>query len=211
VAGRASLAVVTFLVPSALRRAIVLLAPLVATLTTMMFAAAERAAQVLAARVAGMGQEANPAVATGHHTVAKIWMLIQDRIESDLILTNERMDVVVLVPIVAKRENFRDRYHKTTRFSVKTLIGLCISSSYPLDAKASRGKGEVFLCRQRKTWAGNSHASPIPIRVRNLTAHLCQPDSQTRFPPSSNVYLERKTTGSTFVTNPTITQDFLSK
>ena len=72
-------------------------------------------------------------------------MIPQDGIKCELILTNKRKGPVALVPIFAKRENFRDGYKKTVKFSVKMLIGFCISSSYSLDAKASSGRAGIFL------------------------------------------------------------------
>jgi hypothetical protein len=61
-----------------------------------------------------------------------------------LILLNKRFGAIVLVPILAKRKNFRDGYGKKARFSVMIRIGLNTSSSYPVDAKASRGRARIF-------------------------------------------------------------------
>jgi hypothetical protein len=61
-----------------------------------------------------------------------------------LILTNKRVSTVVLVPIFAKGEDFRDSYKKTARFSVMILILLIMPSSYSLDAESSRGRSRVF-------------------------------------------------------------------
>jgi hypothetical protein len=61
-----------------------------------------------------------------------------------LILTNKRTGAVVLVPILTEREKFPDGYSKTARFSVKMLIVKSMSSSYSLDAKASRGRARIF-------------------------------------------------------------------
>ena len=73
-----------------------------------------------------------------------IGIIAQDGIQRELILTNKRKDLVVLMPIFAKREKFRDGDNKTERFSVKMLSGFSISSSYSLDAKASRGRARIF-------------------------------------------------------------------
>jgi hypothetical protein len=67
-----------------------------------------------------------------------------------LILLNKRTSAVVLVPILAKREEFRDGYHKTERFSVKMPNVMCISSSYSLDANASRGRARIFSAPAQK-------------------------------------------------------------
>jgi hypothetical protein len=86
----------------------------------MVLPAAEGAAQILAAGVAGMGQKANPAVATAHDATPQIQIasVSQGRVECDLILTNERTGAIVLVPIPRKRENLFDGYGKKARFSV---------------------------------------------------------------------------------------------
>jgi hypothetical protein len=110
----------------------------------MVLPAAELAAQIPAARVAGMSKEANPAVAAAYRAAPQVRTIAQDGIQRGLILTNERLGAVVLMPILAKSKNFRDGYSKITRFSVKMLIGSCITSSYPLDANASRGRARLF-------------------------------------------------------------------
>jgi hypothetical protein len=140
----AALAVETFLVPLPLDRLIMFSAPLVATLATMVLPAAERTAEIPAASVAGVREEANPAVAAAHRAVAQRRTLPQDGVQSELILTNERLGAVVLVPILAKGKNFRDGYRKSDRLSVKMLIDFGMSSSYSLDASASRGRARIF-------------------------------------------------------------------
>jgi hypothetical protein len=139
----------------------VLPAPRVAALATMVLSATEGAAQITAARAARMSEEANPAVAAVHRAGHKIGMIPQDRIERQLILTNKRISAVVLVPIFAKRENFRDGYKKIARLSVKMLICFCMSLSYLLDAKASRGRAGIFYALVSK--------SADPIRTDDLT------------------------------------------
>jgi hypothetical protein len=116
----------------------------------MVLSAAKGAAKITAARAARMSEEANAAVATAHGAVLPIRMIAQDGIQRDLILTNKRKNVVVLVPILAKRKNFRDGYYKTVKFSVKMLIRFCISSSYSLDVKTSRGRARIFYASARK-------------------------------------------------------------
>jgi len=142
----ASLAVETFLLPSGGVGFAVLPAPRIAALATTMLPAAERAAEILATRVAGMRQKADPAVKAENRTVPQLRMIAQDGIQRALILPNKRKRAVVLVPLFAKRENFGDRYDKSARFSVKMSSGFCISSSYSLDAKASRRRARIFSC-----------------------------------------------------------------
>ena len=125
---------------------IVLPAPSVRLLAAMVLPAAKGTAKIPAARVTGVRQETNPAVTAAHRAVLQIRTIAQDAIQQQLILTNKRKNLFVLMPILAKREAFGDGYNKTAKFSVKMLIVLCISSSYSLDAKASRGRARSFLC-----------------------------------------------------------------
>ena len=131
-------------------RSIVLLASLVGPLPTVVFTATKGTAHIATSRIPWMGEEANPAVATTNGAVFQIRTIAQDRIERELILTNKRTGAVILVPILAKRENFGDGYDKRAKFSVKMLIEFCISSSYSLDAKASRCRARIFLWISRK-------------------------------------------------------------
>ena len=110
----------------------------------VMPAAAKGAAEILAVSVPGMRQEANPAVAAPHRAVAQLGMIAQHRVQRELILTNKRIGAFVLVPILAKAKNFRDGYGKTSRFSVRILSCCCITSSYSLDANASRSRARFF-------------------------------------------------------------------
>ena len=104
----AAFAVVTLLVPLSVRRRVVLSAACIGTLPPMMPAAAEGAAEILAARVATMREKANLAVAARHRTIGQIRTIAQHGIQRQLILTNKRLGAVVLVPVVAKSEKFRD-------------------------------------------------------------------------------------------------------
>ena len=155
-------AVETFLVPSPLDRVIVFSAPLFAALATMVLPTTERAAEIPPLRVAGMREEANGAVAAVHRAVPQLRTLPQNGVQSELILTNERLGAIVLVPILAKGKNFRDGYAKSTRLSVKMLIVLCMSSSYSLDANASRGRARIFYALQQETRASGPHKRPTP-------------------------------------------------
>ena len=133
-----------FLVPSAFVRLIVLPAPLVAKLATMVLLGSQRDSGDSAGPRCGMRKEANPAVAAAHRAVLQIRTIPQGRIQRQLILTNKRTGAVVLVPILAKRENFRDGYSKIARFSVKMLIVL--ASPRPTHSTPKhRGEGRGFL------------------------------------------------------------------
>ncbi len=157
VAGLASLAIETLFIPASLVGLIVLLASFVPTLATVLCATAERTAEILPVCVPRMREETNSAAATTDRTVFQIRTIAQDGIEPELILTNKRKGAVVLMPILAKRENLGDGYDKNARFSVKMLILCCISSSYGLDAKASRCRARIFYAEARKI--------PEPIRA----------------------------------------------
>ena len=146
----AAFGVEKFLVPSAFRLSIALLAPLIAKLATIVQSAAEGTTQIEPAPVARMRKEANPAVAAGHGALSPTRTIAQGRIERQLILTNKRKDAVVQMPILAKRKEFRDGDRKNERFSVTMLIVICMSSSYSLDAKASRGRARIFYASAMK-------------------------------------------------------------
>lgn len=111
----------------------------------MVLAATQRTADILPIRISRMREEANPTVAAVDRTASQTGMIAQDGIQRKLILTNKRINAVVLMPIRAKREEFPDGYDKNAKFSVRMLSPLCMSSSYSLDANASRGRARIFL------------------------------------------------------------------
>lgn len=77
-------------------------APLVGLLATMVRTTTERTVEIPPIRVPRMRQKANSTVAAVNRTVCQIRMFAQDGIERDLILTNERIGAVVLMPIPPK-------------------------------------------------------------------------------------------------------------
>ena len=81
-----------------------------------------------------MSEEANATVAAVHCALLQVGAIVQQRIESELILPNERTSAIMLVPVFSKRENFGDGHHQMAKFSVKMLIVFCMSSSYNLIA-----------------------------------------------------------------------------
>jgi hypothetical protein len=136
-----------------------------------------------------MRQEADPAMATADRTVFQIRMIAQDDIKRQLILTNKRPSAIVLMPIVVERENFGQRYDKNARFSVRMLIGLCISSSYELDVKTSRSRARLFCARHEK--GSNQLAQTISPHTIGQPQLPTQP-VQLRSQPNLGRYLERK-------------------
>jgi hypothetical protein len=114
------------------------------TLSAMVLAATERTTQVEATCAARMRQKANPAVRAADDATPQLGMGLQDRVQSGLILTDKRVGAIVLVPVIAKRENFPDRYDKKARLSLTMPSVLHTPSSYLPDAKASRGRARLF-------------------------------------------------------------------
>ena len=119
-------------------------APRVAALAAMVLSTTERAAEIPSTCIPRMREEANSTVAAENRTLFQIGTIAQDGIQRELILTNKRQGAIVLVPIFAKRKKLPDGYDKIARFSVKMLSVLCISSSYSLEAKASRCGARIF-------------------------------------------------------------------
>jgi predicted cobalt transporter CbtA len=141
----APLAVEMLLILAPLLRTIVLLAPLVGLVATVVLAATKRATEIPPICVSRMREEANPTLAAGDRTACQFRMIAQDGIQRQLILTNKWASAVVLMPIRAKRKEFPDGYDKNARFSVKMLIVLCMSSSYSLDATAASRGARIFF------------------------------------------------------------------
>ena len=130
----ATLAVVAFLVLLPLSRPVMLSATRACRLPTVMLPAAKGTAKILPARIARMRQEPDPAVTAAYGAVLQIGTIAQNGIQRQLILTNKRVGAVILVPVLAKRKNFRDGYGKNARFSVRMWIVWTMSPSYYLDA-----------------------------------------------------------------------------
>jgi hypothetical protein len=98
----------TLLLPSPTRSLIVRNTALAAALTAMVFPAPKRAPQILAACTAWVGQKPNPTVSAIGNAPLKVRGGLQSRVQSELILPDKRFGAIVLVPILAKRENFLD-------------------------------------------------------------------------------------------------------
>ena len=157
-------------------RSVVPLAPLVGLLAMMVLTATERAVELPPIRVPRMCQKANSTVAAVDRTACQIGTIAQDGIKRNLILTNKRTSAIVLMPIRAKRENFAGSYNKNARFSVKMLILLCISSSYELDANASRGRAGIFRASTPKSEQWTSAAAGRDTNCQPPLLGFMQPD-----------------------------------
>ena len=116
----------------------------VGLLPTVMLSAAEGTAQVPTAGIPGVSKKANAAMATGNRAVLEVRIAFQDRVQRDLILTNQRVGAIVLVPILRKGENLLEGDDEKARFSVMIWSVLFTPSSYLLDANASRGRTKFF-------------------------------------------------------------------
>lgn len=138
--------------------------PLVRTLLVMCLSATERTTQVDAPRAARMGQEVDPTACAGHEALPQLGMGLQDRVQSGLILTNKWISAIVLVPVIANRENFPDCYNKKPRRAVTMSSSLITPSSYRLDAQASRGRARFFcaLPRNRRSCSGTTATTRTP-------------------------------------------------
>jgi hypothetical protein len=123
-----------------------------------MITAAKGAAQVLSASIPRMTEKPDPAVATEGDAVLKMGMFRQGGVQRPLILLNERLSAVALMPVPAKVKNFPEGYQKSARFSAMIESSLHTSSSYHLDAKASRGRARIFYCHHQ---TGERTTNPI--------------------------------------------------
>ena len=144
-----------FLIRYPFVRLIVLPAPRVAALATMVLSTTERAAEILSTCIPRMREEANSTVATGNRTLFQIGTIAQDGIQRELILTNKRKGAIVLVPIFAKRKNFPDGYDKIARFSVKMLSGIKHLLVLLTRRQSIEVQGEDFLCYSAEATALN--------------------------------------------------------
>jgi hypothetical protein len=106
---------------------------------------AEGTVQIFSPRIAGMSEKTNSAVPTEHEQIG-IFHGLAERL---LILLNERDGAILSMPIGTKREAFRQRDDKHARFSVMMQTVFDISSSYPLEADASRWRTRNFYARSQ--------------------------------------------------------------
>jgi hypothetical protein len=129
--------------------------------SSVMQSTAEGTVQILSAGIAGMSEKPNSAVPTEHEAGQQIGILdglverllmqigiLDGLVECLLILLNELAGAILSMPIGTKRETFRQSDNKNARFSVKMRMLLNISSSYPLEADASRWRMRIFYARR---------------------------------------------------------------
>jgi len=98
-----------------------------------------------------MREKADPAVTAASDTVTQVGIRLQDGVQRGLILPNERISAIVLMPVRAKGENLLERYDKKARLSVTMRDVTFTPSSYRIEAKAPRGRMRFFLRLAAKT------------------------------------------------------------
>jgi hypothetical protein len=147
-------------------------------------------------RVAGIVQELDVAVNAAGKKRPQLRTGLQDRLQGDPILLDERLGAVVLVPIRPKRENFLDGQDKKRRLSVTIRSVLCTPSSYRLDAKASRGRARFFVAR----WADSQEllASTGPASKVSLMPPACLLDRLCLFGLLQRATWKKEETSSSF-------------
>jgi hypothetical protein len=100
-------------------------------------------------------------------------MRLHNRVQRILILPDKRLSAIVLVPIIAKRENFLDRYDKKARLSV-TMQSVCFTpSSYLLDAKASRGRARISVALSRGIRQRDPHRRATTGKLASVRTEKC--------------------------------------
>jgi hypothetical protein len=114
-----------------------------------MLSTAEGTVQIVSAGIAGMSEKPNSTMTTASDARLQIVIVFHGFVERVLMLLNERDGAILSMPIGTKRETFRQRDDKNARFSVMIRMLLDISSSYPLEADASRGRMRIFYARSR--------------------------------------------------------------
>ncbi len=125
-------------------------AALVRTLLAMVLPAAERTTQVLSPSTTRIHGKSNSTVRAVSDTGLQRGIGSEDRVERDLILPDKRVNAIVEVPILTKREKPLDQDDKKARFSVTILSLLFTPSCYFIDAKASRGNARCFCARDQE-------------------------------------------------------------
>ena len=108
-------------------------------------------------------------------------MGLQNPLQLDPILTDQRFGAVILVPIRTKRENFFQSYDKKAKLSVTMPSVLNTPSSYRPDAKAPRRRTRFFMRRKQESRAVTRIIDPITNRSPIVLN--CQPNLD---PPHRN-------------------------
>jgi len=110
-----------------------------------MLPTAEWAAQISASSVPRIRQKEYPAMFASRQASSKVWLVLDDRPQTEVILQYKLPNPIIVIPSFAKFKTLTDFYGKFARFSLIILILFCISSSYPIDAIASTGGAGIFF------------------------------------------------------------------
>jgi hypothetical protein len=184
---------VTFLLPLTVGGLVVRGAALASTLAAMVLTAAKRATHVPAMGAAGMNQKPNAAMHTVLHAPRQLGMRRHDRLQGSLVMTDNRLGAMVLVPIRPKREKFPRGEDKKARLSVTIRIGLCTSSSYLLGANAARGRARNFYAPGKKPAATIRTTPATPPDCPTSLRSLCRAPSPSHAKPPPCTLLENQT------------------
>jgi hypothetical protein len=84
----------------------------------MMSSTSEGTAQIGAASVAPVREKTDAAMHTMSHATLELRLCLQQAVQGDLIVPDERLGAIVLMPIGPEGKNFLDGYNKKARFSV---------------------------------------------------------------------------------------------
>jgi hypothetical protein len=131
---------------AALPRLIVSLASPPSTLSSVVPSTAKGTEKIPPTGITRMSEKPYSAVPTASQATLQLPITLHGLVERLLILLSERDNAILSMPIGTKRETFRQSDDKNARFSVMIRMLLNISSSYTLEAEASRGRTGSFLC-----------------------------------------------------------------
>ena len=118
---------------------------IVGELSAVMLPAAKRAAQISTPLVPRVGQKEYPAMLASRQASSKVWLVLDDRPQTEAILQYKLPNPIIVIPSFAKFKTLTDFYGKFARFSLIILIVFCISSSYPIEATGSTGGAGIFF------------------------------------------------------------------
>jgi hypothetical protein len=136
----------------------------------VMTSATERATQIAPTGVTRMCQEPNPAVDAVDGTATELRIRRQHRVQRGLVLPNERISAIILVPIRAKRENLLDADNKKARLSITIGGALYTLPSYRPGAPAPRGRTGIFVALTKKSGTASRSNGTPPTGCRKITA-----------------------------------------
>jgi len=177
-------------------------AALVATLSTMMLSTAKWTAQISTIRVAGMGEKPDPAVNAARDATRQLGMGSQEPLQHRLILPDNRLGTVILVPVWPKREKLLDGDDKKSQalgYNAESILHILV---LPHRRERIERQGEVFLGATWKTSSPRHHkrfTSHHPLQRPRLPA---RPGPAILHTLPAHNYLEEISTSSFQVAGP---------